>query len=540
MANDFSQEQLRLIALAQAEMAADKGEIPVEWVDVIKQAPVKAIAGFADQIINTPENIVGLLKAAYGAGAIATGLIAPEDAPKVELPPNRFTDYLDKNNVIDKDMAANMTPAQRVADVGIQSALLGTVAPAAGVRQIATNSALAAGSGMAGQAVTEATGSELAGLATSVVTGAGSPMAANRVAAINRARQEAMAINAVRDKTLQEARNIGFIVVPDNRVADFADRPKLLEAAVSANNKVTNRVAARSLGLSETTAIDDKVLGTLRNQAYNTGYVPLKQLGRFPSDMDYFNDLIAIESKYSGAKGSFPKDVPKKLTKLINDYAVPDFDSADIVDKVRQLRSRATKYINSTDPAYEELGYAYKEVANSLEAQLEREVMKRGLPPNLLENYKAARRQIAISHTVEDTLERGSGQVDMNKLARAFQRGDYMEGELKSAAAFANVHKPRAGSNDKKTEYGHYLGLAAGYSAAQAMDLPTAAGAALAFGGALAAGAGKNALSERVRDYLMSPAGQRRSRPNYDEFGPGALSALAPALASYNNMNNQP
>lgn len=523
MADEFTIEQQKAIAIAEARAKAEAaGEDQSSWTDVIKQAVPKGVSGAVDSIINTPENAINLGKMISGMNAnqneaMLGGTDTTSGMPDVEQPPNRTRDYLQEQGFIDPSLTQNMSPGQQVADTAIQGAVGGMFGGGAGAVGVSKNALVGGLSNAAGETVAQGTGSDALGLATSML----SPVGASKISALNKSRETAMALNALRDKTFQDAKDLGFVVVPEGRVADFAGRPKLLEAAVGINQRKTNDVARNSLGIPNNTPISNTVLDGIRKRVYDRAYEPLKKLGRVTTDNDYLDDLDRIEREYTGAAGSFPEDVSPKLRELVDSYLVADFDTADVVDKIKVLRRRATKNINSEDPTNNEYGFAQQKIAEAMESQLERSVQAAGWPSTMLDNYREARKIIAISHTIGNALNSASGDVDINKLAKVFERGNYMDGDLLKVAKFGSINKPKVSSNEanKRTEFTHLAGAAGGFAAARAMDLPEWAGPLLAMGGWKTGEIVHGALSAPVREYLMSKTGQIRSGPDYSSLG---------------------
>lgn len=139
---------------------------PASWGEVIGGLPFRTVAAAADIIPNFASNVVNLGKAAYGTGAILAG--RPDLAPDVSLGWTPVTTAFEKANVPGFLANKETTPAQRIVNVGGISALQ---APILGPTNLLRNIALGGVSGTAGQATTEATGSPLAGIAASVLTG---------------------------------------------------------------------------------------------------------------------------------------------------------------------------------------------------------------------------------------------------------------------------------------------------------------------------------------------------------------------------------
>ena len=529
MADNFTLEQQQAIAIAKAKAkAVEAGEDTASWSDVLKQAPVKAAAMTADTIANTPENLGNLLQAGnqmFQAG-MAPESYHPEDAPEVTTPDNTATEYLTGQGFIDPNLRNNMSPGQKIADTAIQGATGALFGGGAGVAGVARNALVGGLSNAAGEAVTQTTGSEGLGLATSML----SPVGASKILSLNKARDEAQALNALRDTTNKEAQDLGFVVVPETEVAKWANRPKMLEAAAGINQRKTNDVARQSLDIPSNIPLSKKVLDGIRGNLYNRGYMPLKKLGVLTTDDEYLDDLYKIEARFTGAKNSFPDDVPPQFRELVDRFLVDKVDSGDVVDKIRALRNSATKNIKSKSPVNNEYGFAQQQIVDALENLMERGAVKAGWPSTMVDNYREARKLIAVSHTIGNALNSADGNVNMFKLGKMLDRGQYMDGDLAKVAKFASINKPKNLPQDERLPFSYMAGGTAGFALASALDLPPWTAGALVSGSALAARGAHHALSTPVREYLLSKPGQLRSQPDYTSLGidprSGALGGL--------------
>lgn len=524
MADEFTIEQQKAIAIAEARAKAEAaGEDQSSWTDVIKQAVPKGVSSALDSIINTPENAANLLRMQSGMNASSNeamlGAMGGEQQDPqmqdVEIPPNRTRDYLQEQGFIDPSKTSNMSPGQEIVDTGIQGAVGGAFGGGAGATGVARNALVGGAATATGEAVAQWTGNEALGLAAAVL----SPIGASRIAVLNKSREEAQALNALRDATNIDAQGLGFVVVPETEIARFADRPKLLEAAAGINQRKTNDVARSALDIPATTPISNKILDTLRGRLYDRGYMPLKKLGRVTTDNDFLDDLDRIEREYTGAAGSFPEDVAPKMRELVDNYLKSDFDAGDVVDKIKTLRRRATKNINSDDPINNEYGFAQQKIAEAMEGQLERSAVQMGWPSTMVENYRSARKLIAVSHTVGSALNSADGNVSMNKLGKMIDKGQYMDGDLAKVARFASINKPKVGPKDERLPFSYMAGGSAGFALTQALDLPPWTAGLLVSGGALGARAAHHAISAPIREYLLSKPGQARGTPDYSSLG---------------------
>lgn len=345
----------------------------------------------------------------------------------------------------------------------------------------------------------------------------------------------AQAANAVRDANIASAQAAGYTLTPGsvsptgkNILAErVAGKTSLEQLSSVKNQTVTDKLVRESLNLPESAPLTGDTMKGIRATEYNKGYEPVKQIGQLPTDNRFLSDLVDIETKYVGANASFPGSVPPEVEKLIKTYTVGKFDSKDAVNASRLLRDEASSNFRKGENS---VAKAQLDVANALENQIERHLINTGRPDahTILEQFKLSRQRMAVSHTVENAIREGSGSVDAKKLASMLQRGDYMTGELKTIAEFANIAPrvtnmpstigtPAAGSvlgQNLLTNVALGGGLGGAYG-----GLP---GGAVGLTAGLAASLAPAMISSGMRKYLMSGAGQRNLLPSlYNTQIPG-------------------
>lgn len=548
----MNQEQILIIAearrrKAQQEAAREQERLsqPPPTMDVVTQAPVEALASTADVMLNAPQNVYNLGKALYGTAAGALG--APASAlPEATVAPNRVTDYLKEQGLIQE--MPNMTPQQRVLSSALQGAT-GALVPGGGMRQLATD-VLTAGVGAgAGQAVTEATGNPLLGLATSVAA----PVAGSRVPALNAPRAEAQAMRQEIDRTINEAKEIGFLVMPEGAASKFAGQDVLIDRIEQANQKNLNKIARESLGVKPDYQLIPDNLKSYRKEQYDQGYKPFKAMGNYEYDQQYIDEIYEAR-RLAGSNWEERPDVDKLISAQL---PFSSFEGASVVDRIKELRSRADLNFKAEGENKEfkrSLAPVQKAAADALENLMVRELKRRmaNLPngaaraEKILERFQNARKNIAVSYVIEDAVEVGSGNVMMNKLASAIQRGDYITGDLAKAAKFGNVYKPVTQKKSKiPLEYRNTLAL--GGAAAAALGLNAAFGAPIAAGSLLAAGAATIPLRKATEAYLLSrklPFGIEGGQysagtPDYTAMGINPRMALPASVGMFSNLPSE-
>lgn len=328
--------------------------------------------------------------------------------------------------------------------------------------------------------------------------------------------------NAVRDANVLAAQREGFVVTPGsltptgaNVVKErIAGKTHLEQLASIKNQQMADKVARRAVGLPENSPLTSDSMKSIRKAEYAKGYEPVKNLGNIVADTVFLDDLTNIQSSYTGASKSFPLAVPDEVGNLIKKYNVEKFDAADAVDVIKKLREQASGNFRKGE---NDLAKSQLDISTALEGQIARNLEASGDPKlaNLLEQFKASRQRMAISHTIENAIRVGSGSVDAKKLGRDIQNDKFMTGDLKTIAEFANtfprVNVPPStiGTPGAGTVLGRSLSGGAG-----AVAGALAGGGPGAFIGAVA----PELVSAGMREYMLSQMGQRKILPKYDKY----------------------
>lgn len=400
----------------QTTQPQDYQRKPATWGEVIGGLPARAIAGAADILPNFASNVVNLGKAAYGTGAILAG--RPDLAPDVSLGFTPVTTAARQANVPGFLANKELTPAQRIVDVGGQGAVL---APIGGASNLLRNMIVGGTSAAAGQATTEATGSPIAGL----VVGAATPFAISKTAsaaqnAVRTAEQQ-QAANVVKDKIWQDARSAGF-VAPKSAVSPtatttalegFAGKTATTEKAMVKNQETTNNLIRQEFGISKDTPLSSELFEKLRadaGRAYDdVQSLPLQQI-------DVLNPNTGLMQ---------PKQFnPKQMV-------------ADLRQARSDARSNWTAFKKNGNPEFQQKANAAENEATRLENELDKVVSQSG-QPELMANLRQARVEIAKLHQVENSFNPSSQNVDPAYFARLAQKGAPLTGNLKIIGDFAN------------------------------------------------------------------------------------------------------
>ena len=272
---------------------------------------------------------------------------------------------------------------------------------------------------------------------------------------------------------ITKARDLGYVIPPTqanpsmlNRIMEgVAGKISTAQNASSRNQEVTNRLAAKSLGLPEDIAITPQVLSDLRSTA-GEAYKNLGFSGTVITDKSYLNALDDIAKPFIVAAKGFPDAPPSPVVNLVQSLKSPSFDATAAIEKVRQLRTAADDAFRSGNT---DIGRASKSAANAIENALEGHLSKTG-QKDLLSKFKDARQLIAKTYSVEKAANPSTGTIDAKKLASQLQRGKPLSAELKDIAQFSQSfpkasQTPEAmGSLAQLSPLDYFAGLIGGVS----------------------------------------------------------------------------
>jgi hypothetical protein len=184
--------------------------------------------------------------------------------------------------------------------------------------------------------------------------------------------------------------------------SSLSGRPQLEREFSMSNSKLVNALAQEEIGLPRSPTLNRAGIAQKKAQA-NSVYDKLSKLPDGQFDQTYQYQVAAIGNKSGGNtfQGSDP-DIEGLKAYFAN---IKNFRSADVVQKVRQLRSDGYKNLSKIrNPAENAKGQAQLDIAKAMDDALERHASAVG-KPDLVKEYKAARVQLAKIHTLEDSIE---------------------------------------------------------------------------------------------------------------------------------------
>lgn len=322
--------------------------------------------------------------------------------------------------------------------------------------------------------------------------------------------------NTVRANTLADSRKSGLVVPPAS--ANPTTTNRLLESiggkvatqqdASLQNQGVANALANRAIGRPQGALLTEDALQTVRSNAYNQAYAPVKGLGTLRLDAKFEKALDDTTATIDKVAKQFPKLANTQLSETIQSLKSKSIDSDTAVDTIALLRDRAKDAYRQGDT---EAGKAYRSVAKAFEDAIERSLERRGKDATkILADFRDGRKLIAKTHTIEEALNEGTGNVSIRKLAQQLGKGKPLSGELETLGRFGQAF-PKAAQEITDSPVSN-LDIAFSAGVAGLSGHP----AALAY----------PFTRQGARALLLSPQGQRLATPSLLQDSPRTATSI--------------
>jgi hypothetical protein len=324
---------------------------------------------------------------------------------------------------------------------------------------------------------------------------------------------------ALRQQALPVAERNGLVVPPSQSNPTFTNRLyegiggklKLNQEAMQANQPQFTRMAAEELGQNPEAPLSQGALSSIRQEAVQKGYAPIRDIGTITPGPKYTEALDKIVQASQGASKSFPGIKAPDIEGIVSPLRQSSFDSGDAVDAISVLRGQADEAYTS---GQKQAGKAFKSAAKALEDAIEQHLVDQGdSGADMLGAYRAARTQIAKSIDVGKALNDATGQVNAIKLAGiAAKSPGRLSGNLADIATFARAY-PKV--SREVTDI---------FPSVSPLDMYGSAMASAASGSPAPLAYPLTRVA--LRNYLLSPAGQARAIPKVASQSLGVLDAL--------------
>lgn len=275
--------------------------------------------------------------------------------------------------------------------------------------------------------------------------------------------------NEVRNQTVRDAQEAGMVFPPattnptsGNRlIENLAGKMQVQQHATLTNRDAVNAAARTDLGIGGHGGISESELAEVRAKT-EPAYQAVRQAGRIAMGADpaFVKTVQGALNKYTGAGRVLSNAGDSGIRSDVADIlSKPHADAGDVIDTISVLRDRSKTAFRNGDAG---IGSAYRQVSNALEDQIEKGIPGKSLAiPSLadrvtaamnpsaattaapansaLQNFREARRTLAVAHSVEDARNEGSGDINAQKLASQLHNGVPLSGNLLTAAKAASM-----------------------------------------------------------------------------------------------------
>ena len=236
-------------------------------------------------------------------------------------------------------------------------------------------------------------------------------------------------VNSTKDTSTKEALNAGYTIPRSmynasfltDRLESLAGKAATKQQAGAENQKITNDLARKYLGLPENAPLSPDVLEQLRT----TAAAPYREASALPAG------TVGITSAKSLATGGTTQSpIVKTGEQLVNELKIAreDARAAWKASKMSEKPAQARQQAEALD----------SHVA-TLENQLN-DLAKANNQPDLVQRLNEARQNIAKVHTIDKAMNDATGEINAQELLKMQNKNVPLTGEAKQIADFASAY----------------------------------------------------------------------------------------------------
>lgn len=276
------------------------------------------------------------------------------------------------------------------------------------------------------------------------------------------------------------------------------------------NQQLVNEQARKALKLAPDVEITPEVLKQYRAEK-GLAYDALRANPTYYADKQFLTDLNKETARLQNMAKTV--DVSAELN-VLNRLKQMNFDGDGLVELIKRLRDDAQTNLSPLAGAKDKnIGNAQKFAAKQLENLAERNLQNFN-QPDVMNNFKQARQDIAKSYTIEKALNAATGNVSGADLGTLARKGKIVPSELQTLADAAAAY-PTAFQNVAR------VGSVPGFSP---LDIGTAGVASAAAGNPSVMISA--ATRPTLRSLAVSPMYQRNMLPSSQPQMPGLLNQI--------------
>lgn len=246
---------------------------------------------------------------------------------------------------------------------------------------------------------------------------------------------------------IKEAAEAGYYITPTQQgkgilpraVEGLVSSAKMEKLASIKNQEITNNLIREDIGLKPKEPISYGTLEAKRNEAGKAYEAVKSAVKEIKPDSKFQQDLNALRGDFTNAANAYPdlikNDAVEGLIKSLNVRASP----RSMIELTRKLRKDASANLKSFDtPEKQALGHAQRNAAFALEELIDRALSSVG-KTGLVEDFRKARTQIAKTYDIEAALNETTGDVSARYLARLYDKGKPLSGNMEKVAKFGQA-----------------------------------------------------------------------------------------------------
>jgi len=459
-------------------------------IDRTKQQPAPA----------PTQSIGDILKGTYKVATERPGLLVGGAATGLLDPANLVLPGAMQKSIISATPTAVMQAAPRTA------ALAQNIATGAGTAALTSAAQQAADTGTINpaQVMNEAAVGGLLTAPTASVSALTTPKAPANLTQAQLVAERAIAQGATLPPTQVNPSMINKII------EGISGKQQTAQIASVKNQQLVNEQARKALNLAPDVEITPEVLKQFRAER-GTAYDALRANPTYYSDKQFITEINKETSRLQNMAKTV--DVTAELN-VLNRLKQMNFDGDGLVELIKRLRDDAQTNLSPLAGAKDKnIGNAQKFAAKQLENLAERNLQNFN-QPDVMNNFKQARQDIAKSYTIEKALNATTGNVSGADLGALARKGKIVPAELQTLANAAGAY-PTAFQNVAR------IGSVPGFSP---LDIGTAGIASAAAGNPsvmLSA-----ATRPTLRSLAVSPMFQRNMLPSSQPQMPGLLNQI--------------
>lgn len=251
--------------------------------------------------------------------------------------------------------------------------------------------------------------------------------------------------------TFEEGRRAGYVAPPStvkpsvgkSMVESLAGKAATQQASSSHNQKITNELIRKELGMAKDSPITREALGEIRAKAGKV-YSQVSMSGGIKADKQYTQELDDLIKTADDIAADFPDAnvaAGNEIAQLVKSLKRDGFKASSAMAYLKELRKQASgnlSGINAADPAKKALGQAQRDAAGALEDMVMRHLTAQG-KGDLAKSFDDARTLIAKTYSVEGALNQSTGNVVARQLASQLKKGKPLSGGIRTAAKFSEA-----------------------------------------------------------------------------------------------------